>query len=225
LHSCSGMTVDRSAGSRSQGAIQETAQALAARGDLVGAVRLLDRYLAEFDGDWGMWLYFAGLCARLGKRDEAVAAYRACARQLEGDGHFARAKDALLSAMRLVPRDEALRRELDRVGRSSRRPQPQRERLAPPVVDPQETCLLMPAVEAPQPARRERRLPDPAVHLTSVIPGRAKQRRPAASPEVTDPYCPIFEILDAERAAAASRPSTARGLGAKASRTVNGRRA
>jgi hypothetical protein len=221
------MTVDRSAGSRSQGAIQETAQALVARGEIVEAVRLLDRYLAEFDGDWGMWLYFAGLCARLGKRDEAVAAYRACARQLEGDGHFARAKDALLSAMRLMPRDEALRREIDRVGRSSRRPQPQRERLAPPVMDPQETCLLMPAVEAPQPARLEKRLPDPAVHLTSVIPGRVKPKRPPPSPEVTDPYCPIFEILDAARAASApSRPpSGGRGLGTKGLRTVNGRRA
>ncbi|MDP1826840.1 MAG: hypothetical protein Q8L48_26445 [Archangium sp.] len=211
------MTVDRSAGPRSQGAIQETAQALVARGETVEAVRLLDRFLAEFDGDWGMWLYFAGLCARLGKRDEAVAAYRACARQLEGDGHFARAKDALLSAMRLVPRDEALRREIDRVGRSSRRPQPQRERLAPPVVDPQETCLLMPAVEAPAPAR----LPDPRVHLTSVIPGRAKSKRPPPSPEVTDPYCPIFEILDAERAAPPPGP---RG-GMAARPTVNGRRA
>ena len=221
------MTVDRSAGSRSQGAIQETAQALVARGEIVEAVRLLDRYLAEFDGDWGMWLYFAGLCARLGKRDEAVAAYRACARQLEGDGHFARAKDALLSAMRLMPRDEALRREIDRVGRSSRRPQPQRERLAPPVMDPQETCLLMPAVEAPPPARREKRLPDPAVHITSVIPGRVKAKRPPPSPEVTDPYCPIFEILDAERAASVpSRPSSGgRGLGTKGLRTVNGRRA
>ncbi len=110
------MTAHRSA-AHSQGAIQETAQALVARGELAEAVRLLDRYLSEFDGDWGVWLYFGGLCARLGKREQAIAAYRACARQLEGDGHFARAREALMNAVRLTPADEGLKREMAQIGK------------------------------------------------------------------------------------------------------------
>ena len=174
------MTADRSAAHR-QGAIQETAQALVAQGELAEAVRLLDRYLSEFDGDWGVWLYFGGLCARLGKREQAIAAYRACAWQLEGDGHFARAREALMNAVRLTPRDEGLKREVAQIGKP--------------------------------PARR----PDPKAHLTAVIPARAKAERPAPSPELTDPYFAIFDIIDAERAAAqgghtrrtrAPRPST-----------------
>ena len=222
MHTDTGMSADRSAAERSQGAVQETAQALVASGKLCAAVKLLDRYLAEFDGDWGMWLYFAGLCARLGQRDEAVAAYRACARQLEGDGHFARAREALMAAVRLVPRDEALKREVALIG-VPRKP-------APPVIDPNATCLLMPVIEVkPAAPKWAPRLPDAAVHLTAVIPGRPKapavkpvprlpdaavhitavipgrrekpkrSRRPESSPELTDPHCPIFEFLDAER--------------------------
>ena len=189
------MSADRSAGARSQGAVQETAQALVSAGQLRAAVKLLDRYLAEFDGDWGMWLYFAGLNARLGQRDEAVAAYRACARQLEGDGHLARAREALMAAVRLVPGDEALKREVALIG-VPRKP-------APPVIDPNATCLLMPVIAPQPPPRPASRLPDAAVHITAVIPGRREKpkrsRRPETAPEVTDPHCPIFEFLDAER--------------------------
>lgn len=194
------MTVDRAA---SQGAIQETAQALVARGDLLKAVKLLDRFLSEFDGDWGVWLYFAGLCARLNRRDEAVAAYRACARQLEGDGHYARARDALMSAARVAPRDASLRRDIERLtGRSAPAKAP------PPKRDPaQETFLVLPRVEPS--LKKERRLPDPAAHLTAVIPGRVK-RRASPLPEVTDPYIAIFDILDAERAEAAAKGSQTR---------------
>lgn len=185
------MTTDRSA-ARSQGAIQETAQALVARGELPKAVRLLDRYLSEFDGDWGVWLYFGGLCARLGMRDEAVAAYRACARQLEADGHLERAREALMNAVRLCPRDASLKREVLQVG-TPPKPKP----------DPaQQTYLLLPKVE-PKPAPRPK-LPDPKVHLTAVIPGRVK-RRSSAPPEVTDPYIAIFDILDAERSGRTNR--------------------
>ena len=183
------MTADRSV-SRSPSAVQETAQALVSRGELVSAVTLLDRYLSQFDGDWGMWLYFGGLCARSGRSAQAVAAYRASARQLEGDGYFARARDALMSAVRLVPRDESLKRELDRVGRLSRRPPPR-------IQDPQATCVLLPVVD-PKKAVPAPRLPDPAVHLTAVIPGR--KSKPKRSAPVTDPCFAIFDILDAERA-------------------------
>lgn len=141
--------------------VQEKAQALVRRGELAAAVQLLDRYLSEFDGDWGMWLYFAGLNARMAKKDAAIAAYRVCARQLESEGHFARAREALSSAVQLAPHDVVLRHELEEIGRPLRRP----------------------------------RLPDPAIHLTAVIPGR--RRRPP--PDITDPHCPIFEFLDAER--------------------------
>ena len=208
------MSADRSAAGRSQGAVQETAQALVTSGQLGAAVKLLDRYLAEFDGDWGMWLYFAGLNARLGQRDEAVAAYRACARQLEGEGHFDRAREALMAAVRLVPRDEALQREVALLGVPQKPVQP--------VIDPNATCLLLPVIaprpppktaprlldaaaveEKPASPRSVGRLPDAAVHLTAVIPGRREKakrsRRPETSPEATDPHCPIFEFLDAER--------------------------
>ena len=70
----------------------------------------------------------------------------------------------------------------------------------------------MPAVKASPPARVKKeapRLPDPAAHLTAVIPGRAK-RRPTPSPELTDPYLAIFDILDAERGQATEKRSQTR---------------
>ena len=206
------MTVVRA--KRTQGAIQETAQALVAGGDLRAAVGLLDTYLSQFDGDWGIWLYFAGLCARVGRRPESVAAYRSCARQLESEGYLDRAREALRSAIQLVPTDAELKRELEQIGRPPRRPDPA-----------QETFLLMPAVtpqpqsQAPQrkmepqkpkpaPAPQEKpKLPPAAVHLTAVIPGR-KRRAPPPPPvpsDRTDPHCAIFDIIDAEKEGRSNR--------------------
>ena len=264
------MPADTSARARAERAVQERAQALVVGGKLADAVKLLDGYLAQSDGDWGLWLYFAGLCARSGKRDEAVAAYRASARQLEGDGFFARARAALVCAVKLTPRDANLVRELERVGRLALLP---REKLKPRVAVPgpsaELTMLLPPPPPPPSPARNQvdpfamlaprgtpsvvvsslrsdpfaalspvaarpdpfalvsppvenpmaraykvtrlgrparasspaPRPPDPARHVTSVLPGRKRTRRPAPTMEFqTDPHCAIFDILDAERA-------------------------
>lgn len=95
--------------------MQERAQALAARGDVVGATRLMDEFLAAHDGDWGSWLYLAGLHARLGRTAPAVAAYQASARQLEGAGRYERARASLQQALRLAPDDETLLREIHRL--------------------------------------------------------------------------------------------------------------
>jgi hypothetical protein len=210
------MTVVRA--TRTQGAIQETAQALVAGGDVRAAVGLLDTYLSQFDGDWGIWLYFAGLCARIGKRPESVAAYRACARQLEAEGHLDRARDAMRSAIQLVPTDAELKRELEQIGRPPRRPDPA-----------QETFLLMPAVTPlpqsqapqrkmqlqPQPAsapQEKPKLPPAAVHLTAVIPGRKRRAAPPPPPapgDMTDPHCAIFDIIDAEKEGRSNRVGSA----------------
>ncbi len=98
---------------------QERAQELAARGDLEGAVKLMDAWLAANDGDWGVWLYLANLCGRLGRRDQAAAAYCASARQLETDGFFARARAAVVCASQLLPSDPSLAREVVRLARLS----------------------------------------------------------------------------------------------------------
>lgn len=95
--------------------MQERAQALAARGDVVGATRLMDEFLSAHDGDWGSWLYLAGLHARLGRTGPAVAAYQACARQLEGEERYERARAALQHALRLTPEDESLAQEISRL--------------------------------------------------------------------------------------------------------------
>lgn len=202
MHWLAGMTVDRA---RRERAIQEQAQALAAGGGLEDAVRLLDRHLARFDGDWGLWLYFAGLCAKCGRRDQAVAAYRASSRQLEGDGFFARARAALVCAARLAPRDAGLKREVERVGRLALLPEASSEIVAGPRPDP--FALLSPLPALPQKTRSDRfRRPapvvaDPAMHVTSLLPDRpkAKRRRAPTLDSQTDPHCPIFEFLDAER--------------------------
>ena len=97
-----------------------------------------------------------------------------------------------MNAVRLVPRDQSLKREVAQIGKPPpRRPDPT-----------QQTALLLPKVEP-------KALPDPKVHLTAVIPGRVKRRAPP-SPEVTDPYIAIFDILDAERAEAAAKKSQTR---------------
>jgi hypothetical protein len=96
-------------------AMQERAQALVARGDVVGATRLMDEFLSVHDGDWGSWLYLAGLHARLGRTAPAVAAYQASARQLEGYGHVERARASLQHALRLAPDDEGVLREIHRL--------------------------------------------------------------------------------------------------------------
>ncbi len=107
------MVSERERTERSQ---QEKAQALVAIGRVVPAVRLLDAWLAQNDGDWGLWLYLAGLCSRLGWGDQSVAAYRACARKLEGDELIARARTVLLSASK-APLDASLARDVQRLGR------------------------------------------------------------------------------------------------------------
>lgn len=94
---------------------QERAQKLAAKGDVNGAAAAMDGWLSEHDGDWGCWLYLAGLLARLGRRDEAVAAYRVSARQLEEDGLLVRAVNALRAATRLRPQDTSVWDELRRL--------------------------------------------------------------------------------------------------------------
>lgn len=279
----SGDATDRS---RNERAVQERAQALVASGGIVAAVKLLDGFLAQFDGDWGLWLYFAGLCARSGRKDQAVAAYCASSRQLEGEGFFARARAALVCAVKLAPRDGALAQELERVGRLALLPRekmkavspapepsaqltmllpplrspPRKEprpvprsdpfvALAPPRSSrPDPFASLPPVVEASVQVRRALRSepfaalpsaprrdpfallapvestpshqvtrlgrpargstpaprpPDPAMHVTSLLPGRAERkrtRRPAPVPDFqTDPYLAIFDILDAER--------------------------
>lgn len=107
---------------RRERAAQESAQALAAAGKLTKAMKQLDVFLAQHDGDWGLWLYFAGLCARCGRMGQAVAAYRASARQLEADGFYARARAALVCAARLKPTDKALMQEAIRLGELARGP-------------------------------------------------------------------------------------------------------
>jgi hypothetical protein len=223
------MTVVRA--TRTQGAIQETAQALVAGGDLRAAVELLDKYLSQFDGDWGIWLYFAGLCARLGKRPEAVSAYRACARQLEADGHLDRAREALRAAIQLMPKDVELKRELEQLGRPPSRPDPAQETfLLMPAITPTPRPLanapqrkMQPQTPKPEPVPQEKpKLPPAAVHLTAVIPGR--KRRPAPPPpppppsEMTDPHCAIFDIIDAERDGRSNRVGSASVVSARRGR-------
>lgn len=109
---------------RAARAQQERAQALAAKGHLRAATDLIDSWLAANDGDWGLWLYLATLHARLGRTDQAVAAYCASARQLECDGEHQRAANAVREACRLAPRDRQLAGELARLERLAN-PEPQ----------------------------------------------------------------------------------------------------
>lgn len=137
-------------------AVQEQAQALAACGDVRGAARLMDRWLASHDGDWGAWLYLAGLYARLARRDEAVAAFRVSARQLEGVGLYERARATIARALELLPGHRELELELRRLaGLASRpaaapapAPSPRRAAAKPPVPSPpapwMETTSLVP---------------------------------------------------------------------------------
>jgi hypothetical protein len=212
------MPVELTEQERSERAVQEKAQRLVARGQLETAVRLLDGFLARYDGDWGTWLYFAGLCARLGWKDQAVAAYRASSRQLEGEERFARARDALLEAMKVAPRDVSLARDAVRL-----------ERLLRPVemtsmLDEEEdapTCVFEPVAAdagfvrerggAPRPSPsvdlRPRKGPDPF----SLVVEAPAEFRPVSSlmektaiakkrrEPKTEPHFAIFDVIDAAR--------------------------
>jgi hypothetical protein len=192
------MPADTSARARAERAVQERAQTLVVGGKLAAAVKLLDGYLAKSDGDWGLWLYFAGLCARTGQRDEAVAAYRASSRQLEGDGFYARARAALVCAVKLTPRDADLVRELERVGRLAllpreklkpRGPQPSAE-LPPspsPARVPQRSAELT-MLPSPPPPPSPARVPQRSAELTMMLPPPpppSPARRPQPSAELT----------------------------------------
>lgn len=131
---------------------QEHAQQLVARGDVRGAVTLLDRWLAEHDGDWGLWLYHAGLLARLGRRDQAVAAYCASARQLEFDGALVRAANALREAVKLAPHERRLTLELARLERAA----------------------------APRPVVRPERSTDPHLAIFDILDAEARGRHALA---------------------------------------------
>jgi hypothetical protein len=206
------MPVELTEQERAERAAQEKAQALVAKGHLESAVRLLDGYLARFDGDWGTWLYFAGLCARLGWKEQAVAAYRASSRQLEGEGELARARDVLRTAMKVAPRDASLARDAMRL-----------ERELNPV---EMTCVFEPvacrssAVSAekrpPKPSPsvdlRPRKGPDPFSLLAEApIEFRPVRLEPTvlAKPKRTEPHFAIFDLIDADQHA----PSPPRGRG------------
>lgn len=217
------MSVELSARDRAERSVQEQAQAMVARGRVVPAVRLLDAFLAVHDGDWGLWLYHAGLCARLGLVPQAVAAYRACARQLEGDELYARARDVLRVAARVDPADASLRLDVRRLSglldgaQSASGPQGSDAAA--------QTCLMEP-VPRPSPSidLRPRTGPDPFSLLAeapvTLRPSAARRPPPAKKPaqdpkhvktslvrrqarerSVTDPHLAIFDILDAEKAA------------------------
>lgn len=165
------MSVELSPRERAERQVQEEAQALVARGQLVPAVRRLDAFLASHDGDWGLWLYTAGLYARLGLKGQAIAAYRACSRQLEDAGLYARARAALVVAAPLDPKDASLARDIQRLSRQL----PQ---------DPaDQTCLLEAVSPPPEPPLRSAgKVTVPA----RPSPLRALHARPPV-PEVRSP--------------------------------------
>jgi hypothetical protein len=146
--------------------VRRQAEALVRQGRLVDAAALVDRSLARHDGGWHLWQLCGELSQRLGRTGAAIAAFRACARQLEAAGHVSVASKVLRRALRLDPLDDTLRAEL---GRLAARPRP-----SPPVDAP--------PGPPPRPAPRRLRLEsvtDPYIALFDILDDEARQAREA----------------------------------------------
>jgi hypothetical protein len=100
--------------------IKLRAQALLRRGRVEDAADLVDGFLARTDAGWHLWRLCGELSQRLGRLGAAVAAFRACARQLEAAGHLDSAASVLRHALRLAPLDDQLRSEVRRLGPARR---------------------------------------------------------------------------------------------------------
>jgi hypothetical protein len=141
--------------------IKERAQALVRRGRVQDAADLVDGFLARHDAGWHLWRLCGELSQRLGRLGAAVAAFRACARQLEAAGHVDAAASVLRHALRLAPLDDQLRADVRR--RSRARPTP---------VLPLQTPRLPP--RAPTRPRLES-VTDPHLAIFDILDAEAAQ--------------------------------------------------
>ncbi|MDX2011430.1 MAG: hypothetical protein SFW67_14610 [Myxococcaceae bacterium] len=146
--------------------VRRRAEALARAGRLSEAAALIDGFLARHDAGWHLWRLCAELSRRLGRTGPAVAAYRACARQLEAAGHQRPAAAVLRRALALTPHDLTLKLDVKRLS----------TRVAPRPALPLET--------PPLPPRRPRleSVTDPHLAIFDILDDEARRTASAARP-------------------------------------------
>jgi hypothetical protein len=82
---------------------KDRAHALAMKGKFDDAIAIYRALLKQRERDAGLWLAIADVYRKRGKLDEAVNAFRTAATHLEAQGHVARAKAALTTALQWAP--------------------------------------------------------------------------------------------------------------------------
>jgi hypothetical protein len=92
--------------------LKDRAHALVREGKLPQAIEIYVELITHNRTDPQLRLRHAELCARVQRRDAAVASYRAAAHLLGSAGHHAKAHAALTCAVRLMPGDLGVRRAL-----------------------------------------------------------------------------------------------------------------
>jgi tetratricopeptide (TPR) repeat protein len=153
--------------------VKDRAHALALKGRLEAAVKLIRQHLERQQGDAVLWLRHAELLRKLKRTDSAVTSYRRAAKLLEEEGHLPRARAALVCAQEIAPNHPQLLRDLARLSDEQDGGSPVWPASAEPLVE----GVALP-LRGPPPAR----------------PGlRAVPLDEADSP--TDPYCPLFDWL------------------------------
>jgi tetratricopeptide (TPR) repeat protein len=90
--------------------LKDKAHLYMARGALADALEVYRQLITMNGKDPSYRLRHAEVCVRLGRTQAAVGSYRIAAHLLSEAGRVAQAKAALHSAVRLAPKDMALRR-------------------------------------------------------------------------------------------------------------------
>jgi len=183
--------------------LKDRAHALVLKGKFAQAVEVYRGLVVANARDPNIRMRHAELCRKVGQIDEAVASYLAAAQLLEREGHVARARAVLTTALQLAPGEPSLLAPLRRITDAQRQSpsklkQPALSLVPPPVPSTPGRPSLPPAKKLPPHA--------------STTPARPRLRLAYSLAEEdisetpTDPYCPLFDWIDEAPKTPAPKP-------------------
>lgn len=191
---------------------KDRAHALVLKGKFDDAIGIYRALLKQRADDAALWLQLADVCRKRGKLDDAVNAFRSAAQHLEAQGHVARAKAALTTALQWAPGEPLVLNALKALQATNQPvvtpPIPERMKrhlaVVPPLVAPEEIAdddildsgeplPLMPVITAAKPQRGATKESSPSISLLDeLLEGLPPEPPPPAKPELPPEIAAIF---------------------------------
>ncbi|MFT3711455.1 MAG: tetratricopeptide repeat protein [Archangium sp.] len=184
---------------------KDRAHALVLKGKFDDAIGIYRALLKQKADDAALWLQLADVFRKRGKLDDAVNAFRSAAQHLEAQGHVARAKAALTTALQWAPGEPLVLNALKALQVKQpvvTPPIPERVKrhlaVVPPLVGPEEISdddildsgePLMPVITAAKPQRgatKESSSPSISLldELLEGLPPEPEPAKPELPPEI-----------------------------------------